>query len=286
MTFDHIRLDRDGSVATLTLDSPSTRNALWFGEGSIREEIVAACAQCEADLAVKSILIDAAGEDFCAGANLKKTAPRTSPLEQEAFFARSTRFLEALRETSKPVVAAVQGRCLGAGLGLIAQCDLVVAAEDARFGLVEGPLGLPGASELVPIIGPAWAKYLIFTGDLISAAQAREIGLVFATVPPAMLAEASRDLAERIARAPGPSTQLNKRGINAVSEALGHRAGPRAAQAYSALTAEAAATALAADGRPFRQILAHDGISGLRKFRPAETWIAAWPVNRGGSAPS
>jgi enoyl-CoA hydratase/carnithine racemase len=286
MTFNHIRLALDGSLATLTLNSPSTRNALWFGEGSIRDEIVMACGRCDADEAIKSVLIDAAGEDFCAGANLKKTAARTTPLEQEAFFARSGRFLNDLRETSKPIVASVHGRCLGAGLGLIAQCDLVVAAEDSRFGLVEGPLGLPGAADLVPIIGPAWAKYLIFTGDLISAAQAREIGLVFATVPRAMLGEASRDLAARIARAPGPSTRLNKRGINAVAEALGHRSAPRAARAYDALTAEAAATARAPDGRPFREILAEEGIAGLRGLQPAEAWTVAWPVNRAGSAAS
>ena len=103
-----------------------------------------------------------------------------------------------MRDARLPVVAAVHGYCLGAALQLVASCDLVVASEDARFGLPEGRIGLVGAGPLVPIVGRQWAKFLILTGELIDAARAREIGLVFAVEPDDEQLERARDLARRL----------------------------------------------------------------------------------------
>lgn len=98
-------------------------------------------------------------------------------------------------------------------------------------------MGMPGATELVPRIGSAWAKHLIFTGDMVGAAEAKEMGLVFALeTPDALMARAS-SLADRIARTPRASTELNKAAINGMVVAAGLEAALRAGRAHEALTA-------------------------------------------------
>jgi len=284
--FQHILYAVADGVAEVTLNLPSSRNALWFGEGSLREELLAALALADEDTAVGAVLVTANGEDFCAGADLRRTAPRDTAVEQQRFFEGSARFLAGVRGCAKPTVAAVQGRCLGAGLGLIAQFDLVVAADDARFGLVEGVYGWPGASDLVPVIGPSWAKFLILTGELVTAAVAERIGLVLTTVATRELREAASGLARLVARAPRESSQLNKRGINGVADGLGRDQALAIGRTFDALVAEQAKSARAPDGRAFRDIVAQEGVGGLRAAVAHEPWSERWGLGTHGSTAS
>jgi enoyl-CoA hydratase/carnithine racemase len=274
--FRHLLFEVEEGIAAVTLNAVATRNALWFGAGSLREELLAAFARADADDRVGAILVTANGDDFCGGADIGRTLPRESAIEQQRFFEASGRFLEAVRQCAKPTIAGVQGRCLGAGLGLIAQFDLVLAADDARFGLVEGLYGWPGASDLVPAIGPIWAKFLILTGELIPADVAQRIGLLLTTVAPQDLDAAARDLAKRIARTPREGAQLNKRCINGVADGLGRERALVVGRTFDALVAEQAKSARAPDGRAFRDIITQEGIAGLRAATAREPWSQRW----------
>jgi len=175
----------------------------------------------------------------------------------------------------KPVIAAVHGLCIGAALGMIAQCDLVVAADDARFGRLEGRIGHPGASELVPLIGTQWTKFLILTGELIDAHRAAEIGLVLTVEPAATLNERCAELARRIARMPRDGVMLNKACIDNVAEATGRGIGRLVGRPFDAITKTMAQQARAPDGRRFEDILRAEGMDGLKKARDLQ-YKGAW----------
>lgn len=272
-TFKFITYHVAEDVALISLNTPERLNALSMGPGSNRNEIVAALAAADVDDNVGCVLFTAAGRAFCAGGDLKMSTPREKPEQQLQFFEDSAAFLGAVRNCGKPTVAAVQGYCLGAGLGFIAQMDLVLAAEDAWFGLVEGAMGLPGAPDIVPLIGAAWAKFLIFTGEMVTAQTAKDIGLVFAVTPPAQLVQLATLLARRIARAPRTSVQMNKKSINSVVDAIGFNTATSANAALEALTAEASRFACAPDGRLFSEILASEGPQGVRRAYQQPSWL-------------
>lgn len=266
----------EDGVARVTLNTPGRLNVLGFGVNSNRAALVAAFARADADHEVGAILLSGAGRAFCAGADLDGVVPRTTEEEHRIFFDTAAQFLGSLRRTLKPTVAAVHGLCLGAGLNVIAQCDIVLSAADARFGLVEGAMGMPGAAELVPLVGPSWAKYLIFTGEMIDAAVAERIGLVMAILPSDRLVDAAFDMARRIARSPRECTQGNKASINAVTDAMGHPEAMARGRSADAGTSQLARFAKAPDGRLFSEILKDEGPAGLKAFRPSKTWTEHW----------
>lgn len=272
--FQHILYWVEDGVAYLVLNTPERLNALSAGPGSTREEIISALALADADEAVGCVLISATGRAFCAGGDLSKIRPRETTLDERRFSEGSARFARAVRSCETPTVAAVNGLCLGAGLALIAHCDIVLAADDARFGLVEGALGLPIPPEVVPVVGPAWAKFLIFTGEMVEADIAREMGLVLATFAPERLMEAADSLARRIARTPRGSTRLNKMIVNSVTDAMGLEGALTAGHAHAALTAAMSRHATAPDGRRFRDILDTEGPAGARRAYAQPPWFA------------
>jgi len=143
---------REG-VAHVVLNRPERLNALDFGPGSMREEILTALAQADADPAVGAILISGAGRAFCAGGDLGKvvesqgTAAPTIEGEH-AFMDMVAHFDAGVRATRKPLIAAVHGMCLGIGMSFIVQCDFVLAAEGTRFGLIEGRIGGPDLGQV------------------------------------------------------------------------------------------------------------------------------------------
>ena len=160
----------------------------------------------------------------------------------------------------------------------MASCDLVVAAEGARFGYPEGRLGLVGASAIVPVVGRQWAKFLMVTGELLTARQACAIGLVLAVEPDDRLHERAHDLAARIARMPRHAVMLNRRTIDAVADAGGDAAGRVAALAHDTVTASMAGLATAPDGRTFRSILDESGVEGVKvaqRQQFSEPWLGA-----------
>ncbi len=275
--YGKILYQENEGVAHIRLNLPGQLNPLGIGPGSMREEIAhaLACANDNADIGC--VLISANGRAFSAGGDLSASVANESAMQAQRFGRRMVQFYEGVRNVEKPVIAAVQGLCIGAGLGLIAQCDLVVAADDARFGLIEGRVGFPGAAELVPIIGPVWAKFLILSGEMIPASRAERIGLVLSVEPADQLIARSAELAVRIARMPREAVALNKASINAVTDAMGAACARVAGRAHENLVLLSSKSAMAPDGRRFSDILQSEGISGMKKARNlqfAGSWLS------------
>jgi E-phenylitaconyl-CoA hydratase len=208
----HYRLE--GHVAVITLDAPESMNALTVDElMALRERL---CA-CQDDDTVRAIVITGTGERaFCTGANLKATLPPAQGFASGAFRSRRgeaaqggyTRLLDfSDLEIWKPMLAAVNGFCLGGGLELALQCDLRVAAATASFGLPEVKVAsVPacgGVQYLLRAIPAAHAMKLAMTGERIDAVEALRIGLVSDVVPDAQLMDTALAIASRIA-ANGP----------------------------------------------------------------------------------
>lgn len=274
--FDHLTYEARSGVAHVVLDRPEKRNALSAAPGGTRDQLLAALDQAAADPQVGSVLLRGAGSAFCSGGDLTGNPPRESPAEQYAFVDRTERFHAAVRACPLPVVASVHGYCLGAGLLLATSCDIVIASSTATFGMPEGRSGLVGVTGLTSVIGRQWAKYLILTGENISAELASRIGLVLAVVDDDALLTRTTDLAERLARMPRESAPLNKRAIDAYADAAGDAAARMSQLGHDALTLSNLDRATAPDGRRFAEILKAEGMAGLKSARAlqyTEPWL-------------
>ncbi len=270
MDLDEIVYEKADGVAEIVLNRPAQRNPISARPGGTRDQILWALTDAEDDPNIGCVLLRGAGSAFSSGGDLTGNSPRESAFEHQEFFEQSEAFHARLRDARLPVLAAVHGYCLGAALQLVASCDLVVASEDARFGVPEGRIGLVGAGPLVPIVGRQWAKFLILTGELIDATRAREIGLVFAVERDDELLERARDLARRLTRLPREASLLNKRNVDAVADAAGDAAGRVADAAHSVVTLSNSARATAPDGRTFREIIDTEGVDGMKRARAAQ----------------
>jgi enoyl-CoA hydratase/carnithine racemase len=277
--YEHILYDVRDGVAVITLNRPDRRNALGVGPTSNRAEIVKALAAADADDAVGCVLFVGAGKVFCAGGDLTSMPAVLTPLQNDALIDEITRFNAAVHDTRKPVVGAIHGRCLGAALGFIAQFDIALAAEDTLFGLVEGRIGHPGATDIVPLVGPAWAKFMMLTGEMIDAPLAAQIGLILMTLPDDRIQELGFSLAQRIARLPRSGVILNKTTINTIVESSGATAGRSAGRARDVITIQASKQAQAPDGRTFVDILAKEGVRSMVAARDEQfvgAWLGSW----------
>jgi enoyl-CoA hydratase/carnithine racemase len=273
--FDEVSLEKAEGVAAITLDRPDRLNAISARPGGTRDQVLAALADAEHDLGIGCVLLSGAGRGFSSGGDVTGNVRRESASEHQAFLEQAGAFHRRLREAQVPIVAAVHGVCLGAALSMVASCDLVVASESARFGLPEGRIGLVGATALVPAIGRQWAKFLMLTGENITASRACQIGLVLTVEPDDELAPRARDLARRLARLPREAVLLNRRAIDAVAEASGDAAGRAAGLAADAVTLANSGRATAPDGRSFREIIDTEGMDGLKAAR-ASQYDLAW----------
>jgi enoyl-CoA hydratase/carnithine racemase len=171
-------------VGTVTLNRPEARNAL---NPTVVRELADALDRLDADPAARVVVLRGAGERaFCAGADLKGMFDQASILGARDQYAGVARVLEAIPRMRTPVIAQVHGYALAGGCGLAAACDLVIAAEDAVFGLPEIKLGLLPLMVLAPILRAASPKRvleLILTGRELPAREALEIGLITRVVP-------------------------------------------------------------------------------------------------------
>lgn len=188
-----------GRVAILTVNRPDKLNALSQG---VRDAMLAHLEAIEDDDAVGVVVLTGAGEKaFIAGADIGEFEGR-SPFDQREAMA-SPRIFDVMASYPKPVVAMIHGFCLGGGCELAMSCDLRVASDDARFGQPEIKLGLipggGGTQRLPRLVGMGHAMRLILSGDMIPAAEAKEIGLVEWVVPAEDLRETTLELAGKIA---------------------------------------------------------------------------------------
>ena len=175
-----VRLTFDGSVAFITLNRPEKRNAL---NDAVVRDVKSALRESSAKEAVRVVVITGAGQDFCSGADLEALKKISdASVSENVDDARSLMELfELVRQVPLPVVAAVKGRALAGGCGLASACDLIVAANSARFGYPEVKIGFVPAMVLSILkrnVSEKRAFELLIRGSEISAEEAKEIGLV------------------------------------------------------------------------------------------------------------
>ena len=208
--------DRSGAVATITLNRPEARNALDI---VMRKELVAALDEVEADEAARVLILTGAGGHFCSGGDVKTMREkRYTAAEGRGRVELLNTMVKRLVDFPKPTIAMVDGYAVGAGSNLALCCDLIVASEGAKFGELFWKIGLVpdggGTWLLSRMVGLARAKELIFTADVIDAAEAARIGFVNRVVPVAELERATRALAEKIAAGPPAVLRLAKHMVN------------------------------------------------------------------------
>lgn len=226
---DVVRNDADG-VAWITLNRPAAGNALT---APMRDQIVAWLHEASADLAVRAVVLTGSGDKgFCTGADLRSQPsapdrPQGAPpraVGEPARLIRNgwQRLIEAVLDCEKPVVAAVNATAAGGGMHLALACDLVLAAEEARFIEVFVRRGIApdagGAYLLTRLIGPQRAKELFFFGDDLTARDAERLGLVNRVVPRAELVDLAGAWAHRLATGPTVAIAVTKHLTNRALE--------------------------------------------------------------------
>ena len=195
---DLVRYELDEHVATITYNRPERLNAI---DGAMRQALNAAFTRFRDQEDAWVAIVTGAGRAFCAGADLRGTGDPTGDFAGTFWERPTVNSFESGWEIFKPVIAAVNGICLGYGLTLVTWCDFVFASENAEFGFPEVKIGIPtivGAIRLPRKINWQYAMEMLLTGERIDAARAHEIGLVGWVVPPSELMGEAQALAKRL----------------------------------------------------------------------------------------
>ncbi|PZR16149.1 MAG: enoyl-CoA hydratase [Archangium gephyra] len=198
---DFVKLEMDGAIAVITIDRPKALNAL---NQQVLTELHDAVGQVAQNKALRALIVTGGGEKaFVAGADIAAMA-NFSLAEAQAFGELGHKVLDSFEALSIPVIAAVNGFALGGGTELALACDFIYASEKAKFGLPEVTLGVipgfGGTQRMTRLLGRARAKELIFTGDMIDANKAKEIGLALDVLPAGELLAHCKKVAATIAK--------------------------------------------------------------------------------------
>jgi enoyl-CoA hydratase/carnithine racemase len=194
----NVLYELDGHVATITYNRPEALNAIDAG---LRADLNAAFARFRDEEEAWVAIVTGAGRAFCVGADMRNVAGAAGDFAGTFWERPTVNSFESGWEIFKPVIAAVNGHCLGYGLTMVTWCDFVIASEEATFGFPEVRLGIPtivGAIRLPERIGWQRAMELLLTGERIDAQRALEIGLAGRVVPPADVLPEARRLADRL----------------------------------------------------------------------------------------
>jgi enoyl-CoA hydratase len=216
--YRNILIERRGAVGIVTLNRPAALNAL---NAALIGELAAAFDELEDDAAIGAIILTGTEKAFAAGADVKEMVGKSYP---EIYYCEDfiTRGWERVAQCRKPVIAAVAGFALGGGCEIAMMCDIVIAADTARFGQPEITLGtIPGAGgtqRLTRFVGKAKAMDLCLTGRMMDAAEAERAGLVSRIVPAAELLSEAVEIAERIAGMSRPIAMMVKEAVNRAYE--------------------------------------------------------------------
>jgi enoyl-CoA hydratase len=240
---DEVRYETRGTVAQITLNRPRYRNAQ---NSAMTYALDAAFTRAVNDDQVAVIVLAGAGDHFSAGHDIgtpERDADQSFPRQAVLWWdhvgragadARYARELEVYlgmcrrwRELPKPVIAMVQGACIAGGLMLVWVCDLIVAADDAFFADPVVRMGIPGVEYFAHpwVLGPRFAKEVLFTGGRFSAERAFQVGMVNRVVPRAELEAATLALAAEVAAMPPFGLALAKRAVNQCEDLMGLRPG-------------------------------------------------------------
>ncbi len=188
----------DGHVATITYNRPDALNAI---NGEMRRDLNEAFARFRDEEDAWIAIVTGAGRAFCAGADLRGEGNSAGDFPGTFWEKPTQNSFESGWEIFKPVIAAVNGYCLGYGLTLVTWCDFVIASEDAQFGFPEARIGVPtivGAIRLPQRLNWQYAMEILLTGERINAARAHEVGLAGWVVPADALMDEARALAQRL----------------------------------------------------------------------------------------
>lgn len=219
-SYETLIVERRGRVALLTINRPDKLNALNI---KTRQEGAAALDELREDDSVRVIVLTGAGEkSFVAGADIAEFEGRTALTQRDVMTGRS--LFTAVDSFPKPVIAMINGFCLGGGCELAMSCDLRVASERARFGQPEINLGIipggGGTQRLTHLVGESKAMELILTGEMIDAQTALLIGLVNRVVPHQELEAQTMGLAEKIAEKSPVAMRMAKEAVKTASRSM------------------------------------------------------------------
>lgn len=221
--YRHLDLTVEDGVATLTLDRPERHNAL---NTALLHDIDRAFTEFDEDRSVAAVVIEGAGDEaFSAGADLSEYAGPTAEHDpsQKARQERLSRIFRAPRTCHAPVLAKIDGFCIGGGLVLALYCDLRITSKRSTFGLPTAAVGLlptGGATRrLAEAVGEDVAKELVFTAEHIDAARAEAVGLVTDVVEPAALDDRIEELVASMSEVGPEALQRSKQAINAAASA-------------------------------------------------------------------
>lgn len=210
-SYEFVLSSTDGPVGIVTLNRPKQLNAL---AGPLMEEVVAALEEHDADAAIRAIVLTGGPTVFAAGADLKEMADATTV---QMLTRNRIGLWDRIKRVSKPVIAAVAGYALGGGCELAMLCDIIIAAENARFGQPEINVGLmPGAggtARLTRTVGKFVAMDMVLTGRMLTASEALSFGLAARVVPPELLVEEAVRLGRELASKPPISVRLAKEAV-------------------------------------------------------------------------
>jgi enoyl-CoA hydratase len=211
--------EKEGQIAFLTFNRPDALNAL---NTEVNLKMIELLDRAEADAQVQVVILKGSGEKaFVAGADIKEMLSMNA-MEARDHAIRAKRVTDKIWNLKRPVIAAIQGFCLGGGLEYALACDIRTASEKARFALPEINLGImpgsAGTQRLSRLIGIAKAKQFCFTGDMIGAKEAFDLGLINEIHPAESLIEKTIDLAKKIASKSPHAIALIKSAINRGTE--------------------------------------------------------------------
>ncbi len=220
MSTDRLAVELRAGILRLTLDRPEKRNAIdtMMVDGLHRE-----LERAELDAEVRVVLVQGAGKDFCAGADLAEllASAEQSPEENEAHAMRLGEVFLRMRCLPKPVVAAVQGRALAGGCGLATACDLVLAHAESAFGYPEVRRGFVPAMVIAMLrraVGEKVALDLVLTGRILTASEALALGLVSRVIPGDVFADETDAIVAELARSSPSALALIKQQVIALDQ--------------------------------------------------------------------
>jgi enoyl-CoA hydratase len=217
MTYENLIVERKGAVGIITFNRPKSLNALC---DALIADLGKAADELEFDPQIRVIVVTGNEKAFAAGADIKEMKDRGFADVYSSDFV--TRGWERLAHCRKPVIAAVAGFALGGGCELAMMCDIIIAADNAKFGQPEITIGvLPGAGgtqRLTRVIGKAKAMEMCLTGRMMDAQEAERLGLVARVVPLADLMAETVKTAEKIASMPGIAALMVKESVNRAYE--------------------------------------------------------------------
>lgn len=216
MTYQNILLEEADRIAVLTINRPEKRNAL---NQETRDEILAALDSLAGSDSRVLVVTGAGDKAFIAGADIGEFAGRTALTQREVM--KQRRIFDAVEEFPKPVIAMINGFCLGGGMEFALACDIRIAADTAKLGQPEINLGIipggGGTQRLTRLVGEGKAMELILTGDLIDASEARGLGLVNDVAPQNELRARVMVLAAKIAEKSPVALRMGKEAVKSAS---------------------------------------------------------------------